>query len=156
MDLKNKPRELWKLNPYGKVPVFIDGEAVVYESAIINEYLEETYPAVNLLPASPIDRAKVRIWIDFFDSRVHPAAHDIAHDREPEKAQETLLTHLKTLELALSGKPFIVGEYSLADVTFIPFYVRRERYRLTLEGRFPNLSRWGEELIHRPAVSSTL
>jgi len=156
VDLKNKPRELLELNPYGKVPVLIDGEAVVYESAIINEYLEETYPSIRLLPTNPLDRAKVRIWIDFFNSRIHPAAHDIAHDKEPEKAREKLLTQLKTLDLALAGKSYIVGEYSLADITFVPFYVRKQRYGLTLDGSFPNLSRWGEELIRRPAVSSTL
>ena len=156
MDLKNKPRELFELNPYGKVPVLIDGDAVVYESAIINEYLEETYPAVRLLPSNPFERAKVRIWIDFFNSRIHSSAHDIAHGNEPEKALEKLLAQLKTLEVALAGKSYVAGEYSLADVTFIPFYVRRNRYRLTLDGSFPNLSRLGEELVRRTAVSSTL
>jgi glutathione S-transferase len=156
VDLKNKPRELLELNPYAKVPVLIDGDAVVYESAIINEYLEESYPAVRLMPTRPLERAKVRIWIDFFNSRIHPAAHDIAHDKDPEKAREKLLAHLHTLNRALGEKPFLVGEYSLADVTFIPFYVRRQRYGLTLEGTFPNLTRWGEALIGRPGVFSTL
>jgi glutathione S-transferase len=156
VDLKNKPRELLELNPYAKVPVLIDGDAVVYESAIINEYLEESYPAVRLMPVNPLERAKVRIWIDFFNSRIHPAAHDIAHDKEPKKAREKLFAHLHTLNRELGDKPFMVGEYSLADVTFIPFYVRRQRYDLTLEGAFPNLTRWGEALICRPAVASTL
>lgn len=138
------------------MPVLIDGDAVIYESAIINEYLEESYPTLRLLPTNPFDRAKVRIWIDFLNSRIHPAAHDIAHGKEPETAREKLLKHLHTLEGALADKPFIVGEYSLAEVTYIPFYARRQRYGLTLEGSFPNLTRWGEELIRRPAVSSTL
>ena len=60
-DLKNKSRELLELNPYGKVPVLVDGEAVVYESAIINEYLEEKYPAVPLLPKDPFKRSRARI-----------------------------------------------------------------------------------------------
>ena len=52
MRSKNKPEDLLRLNPYGKVPVLVDGDAVVYESAIINEYLEEKYPEVSLMPGS--------------------------------------------------------------------------------------------------------
>ena len=156
MDLKNKPRDLLELNPYAKVPVLIDGAGVIYESAIINEYLEDKYPAPPLLPRDPLQRAKIRIWIDFLNSRVHPAAHDIAHDKDPEDARARMMKHLETLDRAVAGKTFIVGDYSLADVTFIPFYARRQRYGVTIDDTLPHLRRWGEELIARPAVAATL
>jgi len=144
------------LNPYAKVPVLVDGDGVVYESAIINEYLDEKYPAIRLLPNDPLQRAKVRIWIDFLNSRIHPAAHDIAHDHEPDRARERLKKHLETLEREIDGRDFLVGDYSLADVTFIPFYARRQRYGVLSDGDFPNLQRWGGQLIARPAVAPTL
>jgi glutathione S-transferase len=156
VDLKNKPRDLLELNPYAKVPVLVDGDGVIYESAIINEYLEEKYPATPLLPRDSLQRAKIRIWIDFLNSRIHPAAHDIAHDKDPENARARLKKHLETLDRAMAGNKFIVGEYSLADVTFIPFYTRRQRYGVTIDGSFPHLKRWGEDLIARPAVAATL
>ena len=156
MDLKNKPRDLLEVNPYAKVPVLIDGDGVIYESAIIDEYLEEKYPAPPLLPSDPLQRAKIRIWIDFLNSRVHPAAHDIAHDKDPENARARMRKHLETLDQAIAGKKFIVGDYSLADVTFIPLYTRRQRYGVTIDDTFPHLRRWGEELIARPAVAATL
>jgi glutathione S-transferase len=56
----------------------------------------------------------------------------------------------------MAGKKFIVGDYSLADVTFIPFYVRRQRYGVTIDDTLPHLKCWGEELITRPAVAATL
>ena len=155
MDLKNKPKDLLELNPYAKVPVLVDGDGVIYESAIINEYLEEKYPVLPLLPKDPLQRAKIRIWIDFCNSRVHPAAHDVVHDKDPQSARARMREHLETLDGAMAGKKFMVGEYSLADITYIPFYTRRERYGVTLDG-FPNLKRWGEELIARPAVAATL
>ncbi|MGE5303337.1 MAG: glutathione S-transferase family protein [Alphaproteobacteria bacterium] len=109
-----------------------------------------------LLPKEPLRRAKIRIWIDFLNSRIHPAAHDIAHDKDPENARMHLNKHLETLDQAMAGKRFIVGDYSLADVTFIPFYTRRERYGIAIDGSFPQLKRWGEELVARPAVAATL
>ena len=156
MDLKNKPKDLLELNPYAKVPVLVDGDGVVYESAIVNEYLEEKYPAIRLLPTDQLRRAKARIWIDFFNTRIHPAAHDITHDKNPERAKEQMAKHLKTLDHEMAGKQYILDEFSLADVTFIPFYTRRQRYGVTIDDTLPNLKRWGEELISRPAVASTL
>jgi len=138
------------------VPVLVDGDAVIYESAIINEYLDEKYPATRLLPTDHLQRAKVRIWIDFFNSRVHPAASDIRHEKDPDEAKERMKQHLQTLESALAGKKYLAGEYSLADITFIPFYTRRERYGVVIDGNFANLKRWGEELIARPEVAATL
>ena len=156
MNLKNKPKDLLELNPYAKVPVIVDGEGVVYESAILNEYLDEKYPAIRLMPGDHWLRAKARIWIDFFNTRIHPAAHNIAHDKEPEKAKERMQKHLQTLEQEMTGKRYIVGDYSLADITFIPFYTRRKRYAVTIDDNLPSLKRWGEDLIARPAVVSTL
>ncbi len=136
--------------------MLVDGHGVIYESAIINEYLEEKYPAPPLLPKDALQRSKIRIWIDFFNSRVHPAASDIAHDKDPQSARARMVQHLEVLDHAIADKKFIVGGYSLADVTFIPFYTRRERYGITIDGSFPHLKRWGEELIARPAVAATL
>jgi glutathione S-transferase len=154
--LKSKPKDLLELNPYAKVPVLVDNGGVIYESAIVNEYLEEKYPATPLLPADHLKRAKVRIWVDFFNTRIHPTAGDIAHNRDAEKATQRMHTHLTTLDRELAGKEFILGDYSLADVTFIPFYTRRGRYGVTIDDRYPNVKRWGEALVARPAVAATL
>jgi glutathione S-transferase len=138
------------------VPVLVDDGGVIYESAILNEYLEEKYPGMRLLPADHFKRAKVRIWIDFFNTRIHPTAGDMAHNRDAEKAAQLMKAHLETLDRELAGKKYIADDYSLADVTFIPFYTRRQRYNVTIDDNFPNVKRWGEELIARPAVAATL
>ncbi len=145
-----------QLNPYAKVPVLVDGAGVIYESAIINEYLEEKYPTPALLPKDPLQRSKIRIWIDFLNSRVHPAASDIAHGKDPESARQRLIRYLEVLDREVADKPFIAGDYSLADVTFIPFYTRRQRYGVALDGVLPHLKRWGDKLVARAAVAATL
>ena len=145
------------MNPYGKIPVLVDGDGVIYESAIINEYLDEKFPDTPLMPTDRLKRARVRIWIDFLNSRVHAAVTDITRGREPERARERMKQNLQTLDQEMAGKRYLAGEYSLADVTFIPFYIRRERFGAVIDdSSLPNLKRWGEELVARPAVASTL
>jgi len=143
-------------NPYSKVPVLVDGEAVIYESAIIDEYLEEKFPHDRLMPADLVLRAKTRIWVDYMSTRLHAAASDITHNRETDKARERMRQHLTTLDKEMAGRKYLIGEYSLADVSYIPFYTRRERYGAVIDDTYPNLRRWGEDLIARPQVAPTI
>jgi glutathione S-transferase len=156
VNLKNKPEDLVRQNPYGKVPVLVDDGGVVYESAIINEYLDEKFPEVCLMPKDLLARSKVRIWVDFMNTRIHPAASDLQHDRNVDKAKEKMAQHLETLDKELAGKEYLVGDYSLADVTFIPFYTRRERYKVAIDDTQPNVKRWAERLVARPQVAATI
>lgn len=50
IDLQNKPKNFKTISPYGKVPVLKHGDNRVWESAIINEYLEDAFPEHPLLP----------------------------------------------------------------------------------------------------------
>jgi glutathione S-transferase len=98
----------------------------------------------------------VRVWVDFFNTRIHPTASDIQHNRNKEQATERMAAHLAVLDQEIAAKAFIVDDYSLADVTFIPFYARRQRYGILIDDNYPNVKRWGEDLIARPAVAKTL
>ena len=136
--------------------MLVDGDGVIYESAVINEYLDEKFADTPLMPRSQLDRAKVRIWVDFFNTRVHPTGSDLQKKRDPEKAQVRMDNTCAALDDALAGKDYLVGnQFSLADVTFIPFYTRRERYTVTFDN-YPNIKRWAENLIARPQVAPTL
>jgi glutathione S-transferase len=153
--LKNKPKDLLELNPYGKVPVLVDGGDPIYESNIINQYLDEKFPDIRLLPQDLKHRARARIWMDYCDTRLHAAASDVMHGSEPEKAKERLKNHLAVVDRQLDGREYLDGGYSMADITLIPFCVRRERYQFTLD-EFPRLRGWLDRVLDRPAVASTL
>jgi len=133
----------------------VDGDAVVYESAIINEYLEEKYPAVPLMPKDLLARARVRIWVDYCNTRLQRAGGNIAHDYEVEKSKEELRQYLATLNKEMEGREYIVGDYSLADITYIPFFVRQERYQATIDNHLPHLKAWMDRLLVRPTVQAT-
>lgn len=154
-DLANKPEDLLRLNPYGKVPVLVDGAGVIYESAIINEYLEERYSGTPLMPKDPLLRSRARIWIDYCNTRLQHAAGYIAHNYAVEKSKERLHGYLATLDREMEGREFLTGEYSLADITYIPFFCRLQRYQTEIGDDLPYLKAWMARLLDRPAVRAT-
>ena len=154
-DLANKPKELLALNPYGKVPVLVDGDAVIYESAIINEYLEDKYPDVSLMPREPLSRSRARIWIDFCNTRLQRAAGFIAHDFKVAESAEELRQFLQTLDREMRDRQYIAEYYSLADITYIPFFVRRERYKVSIGDDLPSVKAWMHRLLDRPTARNT-
>jgi len=56
---EQKKPEFLKLNPIGKVPVLVDGDNIIYESSVINEYIEETFPEPPLLPYDSFKKARI-------------------------------------------------------------------------------------------------
>jgi glutathione S-transferase len=62
-----------KINPNGQVPVLVHNGATITESTVINEYLEDVFPAVPLRPKDPVERARMRIWGKFIDEYFCPA-----------------------------------------------------------------------------------
>jgi glutathione S-transferase len=137
------------------VPVLVDGGGVIYESAIIDEYLEEKYPQVPLLPRDPLQRARARIWIDYCNTRLQQAAGYIAHDHEVEKSKEKVRGYLATLNQEMREREYLAGDYSLADITYIPFFCRLQRYQTTIGSELPHVRAWMQRLLERPAVRAT-
>ncbi|OAX79330.1 hypothetical protein ACJ72_06351 [Emergomyces africanus] len=90
----DKSPALLALNPKGLVPTIgaplanNQGTIPLYESNIINEYLEEAYPdhKPQLLPTDPIERARARIWIDFVGSRITPNYRKIQYATSAEES----------------------------------------------------------------------
>lgn len=137
------------------MPVLVDGDGVIYESAIIDEYLEEKYPQVPLLPRDPLQRARARIWIDYCNTRLQQAGGYIAHDHEVEKSKEKVRGYLATLNQEMREREYLAGEYSLADITYIPFFCRLQRYQTTIGSELPHVKAWMQRLLDRPAVRAT-
>ena len=90
IDLQNKPADFTEISPYGKVPAIKHGNERVWESAIINEYLDEVFSQVPLLPQNPIEKAQARIWIDFANTRFVPAYSNLLRSPNAEKQKVVL------------------------------------------------------------------
>lgn len=162
--------EYKRLNPTGKIPALVDGDAVIVESEVINEYLEDRYPTPALLPGDPVARARVRALARFVDLYLAPVLSPLFGQMNPatrdakvvaEKLAE-LNGRLDELEALLVAEPYAGGkELSLADCALCPmfFFLTRIVPALggasPLEGR-PKAARVGEAVAKHPAVARVL
>jgi glutathione S-transferase len=105
-----------KLNPRAVVPTLIDGNIVVPESNVINEYLDERFPDPPLKPAEPFGRAKMRLWTKQLDEGVHDAGIAVL-----------------SFALAFRHQYITRGEAGQEMLESIPDPVKRERRRDVIE-----------------------
>lgn len=68
-----------QLNPNAVVPTLVDNDEVILESSIIMQYLDDLTPEKPLLPKTPLNRAKMRIWLKRVDDPIHPSAGILTH-----------------------------------------------------------------------------
>ncbi|ALS97064.1 glutathione S-transferase family protein [Lacimicrobium alkaliphilum] len=69
-----------RLNPNGVVPTLVHQQAVITESSVINEYLEDAFPAIPLTPSASEGKAKMRQWCKYFDDEIHPALRPLTFE----------------------------------------------------------------------------
>ena len=68
VDLFNKPEDISVMNPYGQVPILVERDLILYESNIINEYIDERFPHPQLMPPDPVARARARLFLFNFEN----------------------------------------------------------------------------------------
>ena len=85
-DFNPAPAWFLKLNPLGKVPVLIHQGKAIYESAIINEYLEDVFPEPAAFPEHPVEKAFSRIVIDYCSKQFIGNLFGLLMNQEEEKA----------------------------------------------------------------------
>lgn len=166
IDLQNKPDWFLAMNPRGKVPVVVVNDRVIYESAIINEFLEELVPEPALLPTDLFDRAEARIWVDYAGtaSMAHVAAIMFSATEEAESAARAALDQslrVVDAELARRGAgPFFFGEtFTLVDATWAPCFDRFRALEASWGWSWPEgterVQAWAQALLAHPFVAPT-
>ena len=166
VDLSNKSEEFLKASPTGKVPVVVvDGDSI-YESNVVNQYLDEVVDAPKLMPEDPKRRAHARIWMAFADTDFFPAVFVASVGRERgysevriSEALEKLEAALRKLEERLEGRDYLADEFSLADIAHAGNFVRlrelEERGEASLV-EYPNVAAWMERLEARESYKAAV
>jgi glutathione S-transferase len=163
---EQKTAEFLKLNPYGKIPVLAEEGKVLFESCIINEYLDEKYPDPPLMPKDPYLRGRGRVLVDYALNYAHEPYWDLRGEmRKAEAERDTgtveekrqqLRVLLEYLETALGDKAFFLGDLSLTDIAIVPRMLRAESYGALPAPSLPRLNSWLERMKGRPSVKAIL
>lgn len=163
VDLADPPDWFLQLSPSKKVPLLrIDGSQVLFESSVINEFVDEVTPG-RLHPDDPLKRAFNRSWIEYGSNCLTDTLHMTTVESAAEFA-EVIEIHndkLTRVESALGKGPFFNGgEFSLVDAAYAPMFMRLEllsRYAPVLhEQQLPKLMRWSNTLLKLPAVTNSV
>lgn len=162
IDLANRPDWFKRLSPLGKVPLLeVDGE-VIFESAVICEYLDETI-APRLHPEDALQRARHRAWIEFGSTiLVDLWQLNGAPDAQSLEAKtQDLRSKFGVVEQALGDGPYFAGEhFSLVDAAFAPALRFFDLYDQIADfGVFadaPKVRAWREALAARPSVKNAV
>jgi glutathione S-transferase len=124
---KERPAAFNAVSPFGKVPVLVHDGKIIFESVVINEYLNEVWPKPAMLPADPAARAYARQWIVSFNRAVTDRDGEFVHiERDKSRKQDIcrrIFPDLAKLDGELAGKSqlFLGAELSLVDVAIAPF-----------------------------------
>lgn len=156
------------VNQRAEVPVLVDGDVTVVDSADICAYLEDRFPTPALLPPSPALRAIARRWQRVADTVLDAIIHDVSlwtwptHHRSDappaglvEAGQRDLEAVLAELDRALGPNDFLCGAPSVADLALFPHISSLKVLGVPMES-FPNVLRWNASIRTLPCVRSDL
>ena len=163
VDLFSKPEEIAVMNPYGQVPILVERDLILYESNIINEYIDERFPLPQLMRGDPVDRARVRLFLLNFEKElfVHVNTLEERNVKGNEKALEKARAHIRDrltqmAPIFLKNK-FIMGEnFSMLDVAIAPLLWRLDYYGIELSKNAAPLLKYAERIFSRPAYIEAL
>ena len=156
--------ELRKLNPRAEVPALVDGNAVIFDSKVIAEYLEETRPEPALVPKDPALRAQCRVLELVSDTEVdaavlafslfkffRPALID-SHVEQFRNAEAGVRAHFAAFERRLEGRDYLLGEFSRADIALAPHVGAAGFLGLAPGDDTPQLAAWQARMNERESV----
>jgi len=163
---EQKNPDYLKINPFGQVPALDDEGFVVYDSTVINEYLEDEYPYPPLMPSDSEGRARARMMEDFRDSQFNPYfVHIIQESRKPEAERDTqridnakgeIINAFESTEAELQGKDYLVGGFSLADVAFMANIELLDRFAIPVDPvKYKSTVAWIARLKARPSFAAS-
>jgi glutathione S-transferase len=172
IDLEKPPEWFSKASPLGKVPLLlvrrnspnepVDEPVVLFESAVINEYIDEVTPS-SLLPKDPLEKARMRAWIQV-SGELLMAMYPIMSSRDQGEileARKDVWDILEKVEEAVAGGSFFsLTGFTLVDSAFAPVFMRLLMMKSFREDpqwkQLPKTRRWADCLLALPEVRESV
>jgi RNA polymerase-associated protein len=159
VDMFNKPEDLAVMNPYNQVPVLVERDLILYESNIINEYIDDRFPHPQLMPADPVMRARARLFLFRFEKELfsHIEAIEKGNQKSADKARSIIRDNLAQIAPVFAKQKHMLGdEFSMLDVAIAPLLWRLDHYDIQMPKQTAPLMKYAERLFSRPAFIESL
>ncbi len=159
VDLFHKPEDLAVMNPYNQVPVLVERDLLLYESNIINEYIDDRFPHPQLMPADPVMRARTRLFLFRFEQEMfcHIEAIEKGSQKAADKARITIRDNLTQISPVFAKQKYMLGdEFSMLDVAIAPLLWRLDHYGIQVSRQAAPILKYAERIFSRPAYQESL
>ena len=159
VDLFNKPEDLAVMNPYNRLPVLVERDLVLYESNIINEYIDERFPHPQLMPADPVMRARARLMLFNMEVELFSQIEALESGKEKQVDRAKQQVHDRLIEIApvFTKTKYMLGDdFTMLDVAIAPLLWRLDRFGIRLGKPAAALMKYAERIFSRPAFIEAL
>jgi len=159
VDPDNPPEDLIDLNPYQKTLTLVDRDLVLYDAAVITEYLDERYPHPPLMPVDPVSRARLRLAMHRLMNDWYPLTEDIQHGtkKAADSARKQLADALlNSDELFSFADHFLSEDLTLVDCAMAPLLWRLEKYDVTLSAKAKGVAEYCKRVFNRRSFRDCL
>ena len=159
VDLFAKPEDIALMNPYNEVPILVERDLILYESHIINEYIDERFPHPQLMPADPVQRARARLMLFNLESELFSQidAIESGKEKQVDKARQQVTDRLIEFAPIFTRTKHMLGDdFTMLDVAIAPLLWRLDHYGIKLGKPAAPLMKYAERLFSRPAYIDAL
>ena len=161
VDIFNKPEDLSVMNPYNQVPVLVERDLILFESNIINEYIDERFPHPQLMPGDPVMRGRGRLVLFRMEKELFSHVQKLeSHEtsaKEQAKAREAIGQGLTLLAPAFSKNKYVLGDdFSMIDVAIAPLLWRLDHYGIKLGKSAAPILKSAERIFQRESFIAAL
>jgi stringent starvation protein A len=159
VDPNNQPEDLAVMNPYGRAPVLVERDLILYESNIINEYIDDRFPHPQLMPADPVMRARARLFLYRFEQELFSHIDTIENkdQKAADKARAIVSDNLTVIAPIFEKQKYMLGDdFSMLDVSIAPLLWRLDHYGIKLSKKAAPLLKYSERLFSRPLFIDAL
>ncbi len=158
VDLFAKPEDIAMVNPYGRVPVLVERDLILYEPNIINEYIDERFPHPQLMPADPIMRARARQLLITMEREVFSYIEALEKNgKTADKSRQVIRDRLTEMAPVFVKQKHMLGEeFSMLDVAIAPLLWRLDHYAIELPKSAAPLMKYAERIFSRQGFIDAL
>ena len=150
-----------RMSPYGELPVLTERDLLLYNVFVVNEYIDERFPHPQLMPAEPVGRARMRLFLHVLERELFPFVRILENPKSTEErralARRRLRENLDVLSMRVGDTKFLLSdEFGIVDVVLAPILWRIPYYDIQLSATSSKLEIYAQRLFARQSFIDSM